>query len=142
MFADEMTQTPDEPKVVTADVIEAGMIVLVDDSGKRRAELSCKSEQHCEDGYAIAQLFDGDGRPRITMQVNQEGASIQLWNRSNSPCVTLNVADERGTGIVVTDSAGKSRFQAGATNNDTSSESEIRVEIVDSTGVNTWPTRD
>jgi len=39
-----MTQPPDEPKVITADVIEAGQIVLVDKLGKRRADISCKSE--------------------------------------------------------------------------------------------------
>ena len=57
-----MTQPPDEPKVITADVIEAGQIVLVDKLGKRRAEISCKSEEHCEGGYAVAQLFDGGFR--------------------------------------------------------------------------------
>ena len=94
-----MTQPPDEPKVIAADVIEAGQIVLVDKLRKRRAEIACKSEEHCEGGYAVAQLFDGDGRPRITLQVSDDGANIQHWNRSNSPCITLNVADDRGTGV-------------------------------------------
>ena len=129
-----MTKTPQKPKVLTADVVEAGMFVLVDEQGKRRAKLSCMSDEHCKDGYVTAQLLDGAGKPRITLQVNDEGASIQLWNRSNSPCITLNVADERGTGVVVCDLDGKGRFQVGSARNDTSDKLDVRMEIINSDG--------
>ena len=68
-----MTKTPQKPEVLTADVVEAGMFVLVDEQGKRRAKLSCMSDEHCKDGYVTAQLLDGAGKPRITLQVNDEG---------------------------------------------------------------------
>ena len=137
-----MTNTPDDPTILAADVVEAGAFVLVDKQGKRRASLSCMSEEHCKDGYTTAMLFDGEGNPRITLQVNEEGANIQLWNRSNSPCLTLNVSDEQGTGIMVTDLAGKSRFQVGAGTNGASGDCTMQMEVVGPDGITTWPEND
>lgn len=125
---------------VTADVIETGAILLVDEKGQKRAQLTCMSSDHCEDGYVVAHFYDGAGRPRITLQVNEEGSSIQLWNRLNSPCVSLGVIEERGNGVTICDAEGKPMINLGANGSEASgpNRSNAEVTLLDSSGKIVW----
>jgi hypothetical protein len=135
-----MAEEQKAQRKVTADVIETGAILLLDEKGKKRAQLACMSNDHCEDGYVVAHLYDGDGRPRITLQVSEEGASIQLWNRSNSPCVSLGVIQERGNGITICDAEGKPMIDLGASGSEASgpNKSDAEISVLNSFGEEVW----
>lgn len=100
---------------LSVDLLEARAIHLVDESGAVRASCSCAADDTEKRGHVVIHLYDRDGRPRLSLQVDdEEGPSVSLFNQTNSPCVSLGVMNNRGNGISICDSEGKPRIRAGA----------------------------
>ncbi len=59
-----------------ADAKEAGsLVVLYDDAGRKRAEVSIPNE-----GESVLALFDESGRKRIAASTSKETAGLSLWD--------------------------------------------------------------
>ena len=130
---------------VKADVIETGAIQLVDENGKMRAEVVCSPDEQSNDGFVVFHLYDGKGRPRLSLQVSDnEGASVSILNGSGSPCVSLGVFEGRGNGVTVCDNEGKPRFHVGTNveNVESASEQYVEAEMRDSAGQVIWSQTD
>lgn len=126
---------------VIADIVEAGAIRLVDENGKTRAELMCRSDEEKNDGFVVVHMYDDKGRPRLSLQVNdKEGPSVALFNGKNSPCVSLGVFEDRGNGVTVCDGEGIPRFSAGTRVDESTSalKDDVEVEIRDDEGRIIW----
>jgi hypothetical protein len=126
---------------VTADVIETGAILLVDQDGRIRAQLMCNSDERESNGFVVIHLYDGNGRPRLSLQVSDnEGPSVALFNGKASPCVSLAVFEDRANGITVCDGEGIPRFSAGTTVDNLTSarEQSVKLELRDSEGQIIW----
>ena len=67
-------QNPEKaPSKLEVDWLKAKVIYLVDDTGTSRAKLSCGTGERR--GHVVVHLYDGDGKPRLTLQVDdKEGA--------------------------------------------------------------------
>lgn len=127
-----------QPQRLAVDVLEAKEIVLVDMQGRERASLACSGG---ENSHAVIHLYDEEGRPRITLQVNDRGnPSICLFNQQNSPCVSMSVNDRRGNGLTICDSEGKPCIMAGIPGPDSDDPRGPAPEItvVDELGHRMW----
>lgn len=100
---------------LTADVVTAKSFVLIDDENRERASIS--SVPSGDNGAVVVQLSDHVGRPRITLQVDDDGnTSIGLFTESNAAAVSLAIDRDRGCGIVVGDASGVPCVQIGVPN--------------------------
>ncbi len=100
--------------IFSVEAIEAKSIYLVDGSGTTRASMNCASNEGDKRGHVVIHLYDQSGRPRLTVQVDdEEGASIALFNQNNSPCVSLGAFNNRGNGVTICDNEGLPRLVAG-----------------------------
>jgi hypothetical protein len=134
---------PDDDKLLSVEALEAKAIYLVDDAGATRASLACGTGERR--GRIVVQLYDGDGRPRLTLQVDDdEGASISLWNQTNSPCVSLGVLNERGNGITICDTQGRPKIIAGTTRlgMDGIEKSITEISVINSKDEEIWSVHD
>jgi len=124
---------------VTADAVETGAILLVDESGTQRAVLTCSTNEQSNEGHVLVHLYDGKGRVRMTLQVDdKEGPSVSLFNGTCSPCVSLGVAEGRGNGLTVCDSQGRPRIHVGVNDVETSDNQYAEFNIRDSQGRVFW----
>jgi hypothetical protein len=105
-----------EPSKLTAEVIAARAFVLVDESGRERATLSCGVG---EDGtFTVIHLNDDEGRPRITLQVGDKGdSSIILFTSGGGTGVSL-AATGTGNGVWIADAEGRPCIMAGVPGSD------------------------
>jgi hypothetical protein len=108
-----MVNNRSEDDVLRVTRLEANKIRLIDDKGTSRAEMYCGSGDEKKDGYVVVHLYDGERRPLVTIQVDDEGASISLFNERNAPCVSLGVFNERANGITICDHEGNPRISIG-----------------------------
>lgn len=99
--------------VLRVNALEAREIRLVDESGRERASLTCSGGTSGQEGYVVVQLNDGNGLPRIELQVDDQGCSIRLNTPDDARGVSLQVADGIGTGIGVNDQKGDPRIRIG-----------------------------
>lgn len=102
------------PKKVITDVVETQCLVLVDEYGTERANLSCFGGDGGSGGHVVVHLNDDRGRPRMSLQVDREGnPGICLFTSGNSPAVTVAVNGDRGVGISIADLDGKPCIEIG-----------------------------
>jgi hypothetical protein len=93
---------------LSIDQIETRRIVLVDDYGNQRADISCSGGDGEANGFTVIHLSDHTGRPLLSLQVSDQGnSSITLFNTNNSPGVSMAVNPGRGNVISVHDGEGK-----------------------------------
>jgi hypothetical protein len=103
-----------QPKKLNVDIVETQAIVLVDEFGTERASLSCSGGDGGAGGHTVVHLHDDEGRPRITLQVDDQGnPSMCLFNCSNSPGVSMAANGDRGNGLKICDADGKSVIMLG-----------------------------
>ncbi|MDB4731541.1 hypothetical protein OAF74_01755 [bacterium] len=122
------------------DQIEARSLVLVDEYGNQRANISCSGGEDGVSGYVGIQLTDHTGRPVISIQVDDEGNSnIQLCNVNNSSGVSMAVS-ERGNGLSINNSEGKPCIMMGAPGpkSDNPDAPSPRVAVLDTAKKKIW----
>jgi hypothetical protein len=127
-----------EPKKLSIDVVEARAIVLVDEYGNERVSLSCSGEAG---GFTVIHINDGQGRPSLTIQVDDQGnAGICLFNRDNSTGVSLGVNNGRGNGLSVADPSGQPCIILGAPGPDSDDPRgpSPEITVLDSHGQRMW----
>jgi hypothetical protein len=127
--------------MLRVDALEAKAIYLIDSSGAARASLICASNNGEKHGHVVIHLYDREGRPRMSLQVDdEEGASVALFNQTNSPCISVGVFNNRGNGLTICDAEGKPMIDVGASGSEVSGAKESRAEIsvLNSVGEQIW----
>jgi hypothetical protein len=105
------------PSRVTADVIEAGEIVLVGPDGQRRGEWGVEGN-----GDARLFILDDDGRRRLTLSVADGGVpGISLANAAGQRRVALGLLSDETTSLVFADRGGIPRAVLGLTRDEAAS---------------------
>lgn len=124
------------PRKLAADVVQARALVLVDEQGKHRASLSCSSDG--DQGFTVFHLNDGEGRPRITLQIDSAGnPSVVLFTSDNGCGVSLAV-NENGSGVSITAERSGISFGVPGPKNDDPRGCHPSIDVVDSKGKRTW----
>lgn len=129
------------PKKLAVDVIEAQLIVLVDEYGTERARLSCSGGDGGAGGYTVVHVNDDTGRPTITLQVDDRGnPSICLFSRSSAPGVSMAVSRELGNGLSISNTEGKPCIMMGVPGPESGDPRGPTPEItvIDEKGRKTW----
>lgn len=130
-----------QPKKLTVDVVEARAFVLVDEYGVERASLSCFGGDGGTGGWTVIHINDDDGRPRLTLQVDDHGnPSLCLFTRNNSPGVAMAVNNGHGNGLSITDWQGKSCIMLGipAPESNDPRGQHPDITVIDEQGRRTW----
>lgn len=86
------------PKMIEADCITTKHLSLVDDHGRERAAL--RTTTHHGD-FVVFDMKDVEGRPRVTIQLSEEGAYFALFTKQNAPAVSIAVNWDTGSGITI-----------------------------------------
>jgi hypothetical protein len=125
---------------LAVDVLEARVISLMDERGKRRASLTCFPGREGR-GFTLLELLDDAGCPRLTLQVDEKGIpSIGLFTATGGPCVSMSV-NEGGSGLSIWGTEKDSGFLmlgvAGTKHNDPRGPGP-RLDVVDSKGRRSW----
>jgi hypothetical protein len=69
------------PRTISTDHIETQRLSLVDELGRKRAELFCGGSEGGTNGHTVFRLNGDDGSERVNIQVDARGsASIQLYS--------------------------------------------------------------
>jgi hypothetical protein len=87
-----------EPKMIEADCITTRHLSLVDDQGRERASL--RTATHHGD-FVVLDMKDVEGRPRVTIQLSDEGAYFALFTEQNAPAISIGVNWDTGSGITI-----------------------------------------
>jgi hypothetical protein len=96
-----------QPKKLSIDVIETRALVLVDEYGTERASVSCFGGDGGKGGFTLIQINDDDGRPRLELQVDQNGnPGIRLSTPNGGSGVSISINDPHGNGLSIGDSEG------------------------------------
>ena len=130
-----------QPKKLAVDVIEAQQIILVDEYGTQRASLSCSGGDGDAGGYTVIHIKDDEGRPRIMLQVDDQGnPCICLFTRNNSPGVSMAVDHGHGNGLTICDSEGKPCIMLGIGGPDSNDprSPEPEITMIDEHGRKVW----
>jgi hypothetical protein len=99
------------PSKLSIERLEVGMIVLVDEQGVERAMLTCSTGP--EIGCATwLHMNDEQGRPRLSLQVNELGSSVCLYSQ-NDATLSMKASEAHGVGIWVSDRASNSSVSIG-----------------------------
>lgn len=85
----------DKPKLFEADCVSTKYLSIVDDQGRERACLTCRSEDVQFD------MKDTSGRPRVTIQLNDSEAHVMLFTEQNAPAISIGLSGERGNGMQI-----------------------------------------
>ncbi len=109
-----MTNAKGKKDVVSADVIEARCIRLVDSKGKRRVELST-SQTETGDLLTVIQIFDEKGLPRIELSVAGDEAGIRITDKSDGANISLATRND-GSGMSMQNAEGTTMILAGTPN--------------------------
>jgi hypothetical protein len=106
--------TREEEKTISADVIEARCIRLVDESGKVSIELSTSQ---IGDGVrlTVIQILDDNGQPRLELQVSNDEAGIRIVDKSDKASISL-ATRKYGSGLSVQNAEGSLSIVAGVAN--------------------------
>jgi hypothetical protein len=88
----------DKSKIIEADCVSTKHLSIVDEQGRERACLTCRSE---DDEYVVFDMKDTAGRPRITIQLNDSEAHVMLFTDQNAPAISIGLNGERGNGIQI-----------------------------------------
>jgi len=106
--------TREEEKTISADVIEARSIRLVDESGKVSIELSTSQ---IGDGVrlTVIQIFDDNGKPRLELQVCNDEAGIRIVDKSDKASISLATRED-GSGMSLRNAEGSLSIVAGVAN--------------------------
>ena len=87
------------PKIIEADAIRTKCLLLVDDQGQKRAWLTTGTK---DNDYVIFHMYDAEGRPRVTIQLDASGDPyIMLFTSRNAPAISLSVLGDKGNGIQI-----------------------------------------
>lgn len=101
-------------KALRVGTLTANEFFLVDKSGNERVALLCSEGDSDEDpGHALIQLLDPNRIPRIELQVDIEGCCVRLNTPDDANGVTIGFAEDRGTGISISDREGKRAITIG-----------------------------
>lgn len=102
------------PTKLSIDVIEARVLVLVDEFGTERVSVSCSGGEGGQGGSTVFHIKDDDGCPRLTLQVDCRGnPSVLLSTPNGGAGVSMAVNADRGNGFAIGDSAGRPLIQMG-----------------------------
>ena len=93
----------------TVKVLEVETLLLVDTNGTVRCRIEAPAGIHAP---VVLQLIDATGRPRVTLSVDSECASIQIEDQKGTNDITLN-SSTLGNGISLKDVKGKTRMRIG-----------------------------
>lgn len=106
-----------DPNKLTIDVIEARVIVLVDEYGNERATISCSVGADGRGGSTVIQVSDDAGRPRLELQVDREGnPGIRLSTPTGASGVSISVNAGHGNGMSIADKDGLPCIEIGGIN--------------------------
>jgi hypothetical protein len=106
--------TSKEEKTISADVIEARCIRLVDESGHVSVELSTSK---IDDGLrlTVIQIFDDNGMPRLELQVSNDEAGIRIIDKSDKAKILLATRKD-GSGMSLQNAEGSLSIVAAVAN--------------------------
>lgn len=99
-------KTTGQQSTLTADVVRAREIVLVDEFGKERARLMCSGGDGGLGGHTVIRINDDAGRPRLELQVDLSGPSIRLSTPNDGTGMGFSVNEKVGNGLVIGDHNG------------------------------------
>lgn len=124
---------------LTVDSIETKMVVLVDEYGKQRANLSCSGGDGGNGGFTLLQIFDDGGKPRIELQVDGTGnASIALKNVNGGSTGVSMVVSESGNGWGVNDHRGVPCISCGVGHPESNHPGGPNISVVDRKATLGW----
>lgn len=130
-----------DPKKLTIDVIEARAIVLVDEYGNERVTVSCNAGADGIGGFAVIQIKDDSGLPRLELQVDGQGnACIRLITPNGGSGVSIAAADGQGNGMSIADFEGKPCISLGVPHPDSGDPRAPRpaIDVIDEHGQRVW----
>jgi len=133
--------TPDQSfNRLTCDSIETKSLLLIDDNGCQRAQMSCVSATDKKPGHTVFHIYDATGAPKVTFQVSDsDGQFIALFNsNNNSPAISILSNPEQGNGITITNGDGHPLINLavhGNASRRTPGDSEISTACEDQTEV-------
>lgn len=125
------------PSKLSADVIETQAISLVDATGKQRAIITCGLDDENR-GFTVVHLNDDQGRPRITLQVDDAGhPSIVLFTADNATAVSF-AANSVGNGLAINGVGGCISLGVPAPEPNDPRGSGPKIDVVDTAKGRTW----
>lgn len=98
---------------LTVKLLQVETFLLVDKNGTERCRIEAAVGIHAP---VVLQLFDSTGRPRVTLSVDLESASIQIEDQNGKNDIALN-SSTLGNGISLKDVKGKTRMRIGGSEN-------------------------
>lgn len=120
---------------LTADSVVARRLTVVDDDGNERVRVRGTS------GFVTVDLSDSDGRPRLTLQLDNSGhPSITMWTKENALALSLALTTD-GNGIMVGDANGCPVVRIDARMRDNEA-CDPTIEIANSQGDILWSSQD
>lgn len=103
-----------EKVTISADVIEARCIRLIDESGQVSVKLSTSK---VDDGLRVTviQIFDDNGMPRLELQVSNDEAGIRIIDKSDNAKILLATRKD-GSGMSLQNAEGSLSIVAAVAN--------------------------
>lgn len=106
--------TLNEQKTISADVVVARCIRLVDESGNVSIELSTSQIANGV-RLTVIQIFDDNGMPRLELQVTNDEAGIRIVDKSDKASISLATRKD-GSGMSLRNAEGSLSIVAGVAN--------------------------